>query len=374
MGTRALPPPPQLRILALVTDAYGAAGGIAQYNRDLLGALDASDRVREIILLSRTGTGAQQRLPGKVRQLKPRVGRTAWAAAAIRAAWRGRPFDVVFCGHLFSVPVAALVARIAAAPLWLQLHGIEAWQRPRPLLRAAAESAQLVTSVSRYTRRSFLTWAACDPETVKVLPNTVEERFSPGASNPRLQHAYGLEGKRVLLTVSRLASAERYKGHDLVLQALARLAPAWPDIVYVIAGDGDDRPRLERLAADLNVSSSTRFIGHVADVDLPDLYRTAKVFVMPSTGEGFGIVFLQALASGIAVIAGDSDGSADPLRDGASGTLVPATDAAALTRAIDAALRRAPAVDTGHQLFNRPHFEAQVEGLISRLAGQLASA
>ena len=108
-----------------------------------------------------------------------------------------------------------------------------------------------------------------------------------------------------------------------------------PEIVYMVAGDGDDRPRLEQMARDLGVYEATRFVGAVPDNELSDLYRLADIFVMPSSGEGFGIVFLQALASGIPVIAGDGDGSRDPLRDGTAGTLVALDDRGGLVAAIE---------------------------------------
>ena len=118
-------------------------------------------------------------------------------------------------------PLAALISRLAGTPVWLQIHGIEAWQRPSLLQRWAAEHAQLVTAVSRHTRRQFLTWANCPPEKVRVLPNTVDERFTPGPKPETLLDRHNLRGKRILLTVSRLAASERYKGHDRVIRAVA---------------------------------------------------------------------------------------------------------------------------------------------------------
>lgn len=364
--------PPHLRILALVTEAYGAGGGIAQYNRDLFRALDASASIREVVVLPRAGRPERGDLPAKVRQLDSRTSKLTWSWAAVHAARSQGPFDAVFCGHLFSIPIAALAARLAGAPLWLQLHGIEAWERPRPWLRRLAEQARLVTVVSRFTRHKFLAWAARAPEHVRVLPNTVEERFSPGAASPKLQQAYSTQGKRVLLTVSRLAAAERYKGHDIVLRALAELAPAWPDLVYVVAGDGDDRPRLEALARQLGVEHNTRFIGFVDDEELPHLYRTADVFLMPSTGEGFGIVFLQALACGIPVIAGGTDGSRDPLRDGHDGHMLARNDPSELAASIATLLRRPGTGRTRTDPFARSHFDAQVALLLNRLVQQPA--
>lgn len=346
-----------LRILALVTDAYGAGGGIAQYNRDLFRALSQSANVDEIVILPRNGQASTQDVSPKVRQLQARPGKLAFALRALRAMRQHGPFDVIFCGHLYMAPLGALLSKTTDTPVWLQLHGIEAWQRPKPLQRWAAERAQLITAVSRHTRRLFLGWASCAPATVKVLPNTVDERFSSGPKPDSLLDHYQLRGKKVLLTVSRLAASERYKGHDRVIRAVAELRNAHPDIVYVVAGDGDDRPRLEKLADELGVAEPVRFIGHVPDSELPNLYRSADVFIMPSTGEGFGIVFLQALASGIPVIGGDSDGSRDPLRDGLDGHLVSSTSSKALPEAISRILSGPDPLCPGGKVFSRQQFE-----------------
>lgn len=348
------------RILALVTDAYGAGGGIAQYNRDLFKALAQCAQVDEVVVLARNGKAATDDVPRRVRQLPARPGRLAFTYQAMRATRRYGPFDVIFCGHLYMAPLAALLSKTTGTPLWLQLHGIEAWQRPKPLQRWAAECAGLVTAVSRHTRRLFLGWANCAPEAVKVLPNTVDERFSPGPKPEALLDHYQLRGKQVLLTVSRLAASERYKGHDRIIQAVAELRSPHPDIVYVVAGDGDDRPRLEQLARDLGLAEQVRFIGYVPDSELPDLFRAADVFIMPSTGEGFGIVFLQALTSGVPAIGGNSDGSRDPLCDGLTGELVDPTDPSSVKRGILSGLAKPKGVPAGLSNFAWPSFAQRV--------------
>lgn len=356
-----------LRILALVTDAYGAGGGIAQYNRDLFQALAGSETVREVVVLTRHGKSGADDLPNKVRQLASSPGRLAFIVQAVNAIRRRGPFDVIFCGHLYTAPLAALLAKATGTPLWLQIHGIEAWQRPTRLQRWAVERARLVTAVSRHTRRLFLGWANCSPEAVKVLPNTVDERFSPGPKPDALLDRHQLRGRKVLLTVSRLAASERYKGHDRVIRAVAELRNAHPDLVYVVAGDGDDRPRLEQLALELGLADHVRFIGYVPDSDLPGLYRAADVFVMPSTGEGFGIVFLQALASGIPAIGGDSDGSRDPLRDGLDGGLVYTSGPNNLSIAISTLLNAER--QTGlSETFGRTNFQSLVSDISRTLA------
>ena len=359
-----------LRVFALVTDAYGAGGGIAQYNRDFFSALEACAHVDEIVVLARTGRLATTEAPSKVKPLAIRHGRVAFSLQAIQAIRQAEPFDLIFCGHLFMAPLAALLSKISGVPIWLQLHGIEAWKAPGRFQQWAALQSTLVTAVSRYTRRRFLSWSTTPPENVKVLPNTVEARFTPGAKSRNILDRYALNGKKVLLTVSRLASTERYKGHDRVIEALADLHEDCPDIVYVVAGDGDDRPRLERIATASGVSDRVRFIGYVTDAELPDLYRAADVFVMPSSGEGFGIVFLQALASGVRTIGGNGDGSRDPLRDGQDGRLVPTDDTAAIAFAIRASISdaKAPFATDFRNAFDRSNFLALVAELMARFS------
>jgi phosphatidylinositol alpha-1,6-mannosyltransferase len=341
------------RVLALVTDAFGGHGGIAQYNRDLLTALARCDWVGDMIVLPRSGPKSVGNLSRGVRQLRPVKGRFAYSLAALRTARKHRPIDLVFCAHLFMAPLAACIAKFLAVPLWIQVHGIEVWRERSGLHRWSVESATLVTSVSRYTRRRLLEWAAIDPARVRVLPNTVDPRYQPGPKPRYLLERHAADGKKVLLTVSRLS--EHYKGHKRVIRALPRLLSEHPDTVYVIVGEGEDRPRLEALVAQCRVVEKVQFAGMVPEEELPDYFRLADVFVMPSTGEGFGIVFLEALATGIHVIGGGEDGTRDALCDGALGTLVDPENCEELASAILAALDH-PARTGDRTSRFKPHF------------------
>src|SRR5262249_11371606 len=149
-----------------------------------------------------------------------RGGRVSYSASALTFALL-HAVDVIFCGHLYMAPLAARLARLKGAKLVVQTHGIEAWDRPSVAQREALEGADLVLSVSRYTRSRVLNWATIPPERVAVIPNTVGSEFSPGVSS--LHKAWNLEGKRVLLTVGRLDSRERYKGQDRVIATLPKL-------------------------------------------------------------------------------------------------------------------------------------------------------
>ncbi len=327
-----------MKVLALVSDAFGGDGGIARFNRDLLGAIAGAPDVEGVDVLCRHAPRREAALPAKVRQATAGGGRAGYA---LRALWRGIAgprYDVVLCGHLHLAPVAEAISRLQGIPLWVQIYGIEAWQRPAPLRARAMHHAHLVTAISRYTRARFLEWADVPAHRVRVLPCTVDERFTPGPKPEPLARKLGVEGRRIILTVARISRGDRYKGHDTVLAALKQLVPRMPDLAYVIAGDGDDRPRLEQLARDCGVADRVHFAGQVSDSEFLDYYRLADVFVMPSAKEGFGIVFLEAAATGLPVIAGSKDGSADPLADGAIGTMVAPGDAMAVAEAIERAL------------------------------------
>ncbi len=310
-----------IRILALVVDAFGGAGGISQYNRDLISAWSALGAVDEIAVLPRFAAPSNAFVPDKVVQHSPTSGALHYSVRALADAVRREHFDFVFCGHLHMMPLAVIISKLSGAPIWLQLHGIEAWGRRTGLFRWCVEQADFVTAVSRHTRRRFLRWANVDPNRVFILPNTVGEQFTPEGNRMKAKEMYGLAGKRVLLTVSRLAKSEKYKGHERVIRCLPKIAEEVGDLVYVIAGDGDLRCELEEIVRRERLEGVVVFTGEIENSELPTLYRAADVFVMPSSGEGFGIVYLEALACGTPVIAGDSDGARDPLQNGNLGVL-----------------------------------------------------
>lgn len=353
-----------MKVLALLTDGFGAGGGIARYNRDLLTAMAESGAT--VTALPRNA-GAIPDLPVNITQLAAQRGRWLWSLTAVTEALRLRP-DMIFCGHIFSAPLAAFISRALQKPLWVQAHGIEAWSRRGEAVQRAVERADLVTSVSRYTRRRLLTWCDLAPERIRVLPNTVDAAFKPRPRRADLIKRYELSGHRVVLTVGRMSAAEGYKGHDRVIRALPALTEQCPDVVYLIAGTGDDRARLEALAREAGVVDRVRFAGNIDGDELPDLYALADVFAMPSTGEGFGIAFLEAAATGIAVIGGNRDGSLDALADGAIGRVIDPDNSPALTAALQASLANPQEQNPkAVERFSFEHFSAHVAKLMGQL-------
>ena len=350
-------------VLALVTDAWGGRGGIAQYNRDFLGAIAPAATLR---ILPRHAPDPVTGLPVGATQAPPRARRWRYVVAAALDTLRHRP-EIVFCGHLYMAPLAALIARLCGARLVVQTHGIEAWPRPSRAVRWATERADLVLAVSRYTRAQVLCWASIEPERVSVLPNTVSERFTPG-DRVAARQRFDLGDQRVLLTVGRLAASERYKGHDRVIEALPSMIAAGHDVLYLVAGEGDDRARLESLACTAGMGERVRFLGAVAEGDLPDLYRAADVFVMPSTGEGFGIAFLEAMACGTPAVGLGAKGDADALALATARTVAPGSGHRRLADTITGLLDQGPDTRQGQvgprTKFGRERFAARAVGIL----------
>jgi len=183
---------------------------------------------------------------------------------------------------------------------------------------------------------------------VRVVPlGTTPSHFRPGIDPRSVRAKYGLDGGPWLLTVSRL---DTHKGIDTAIRALPAVRAAFPTVRYAVAGVGSHRPEFERLVATLGLGDAVRFLGFVADDELPALYNAADLYVGASRrydllAEGFGIALVEASACGLAVVAGDSGGVPDAVRDGETGLLVDPDDPAAVTVGItrllgDPALRR----------------------------------
>jgi phosphatidylinositol alpha-1,6-mannosyltransferase len=359
------------RCIALVSDAFGGRGGIAQYNRDFLGALANSGLVSSVSILPRQAPDPFALPPG-ISQATPHLRRIAYIQGALRGAL-DRPVDVVFCGHSYMAPLALLIARWHRAKLIVQMHGIEAWPRPGRLQQRAVEAADLILCVSRYTRARVIEWAAIAPERVQVLPNTVGEAFTPGDGST-LRRAWSLQDKRVLLTVGRMDARERYKGHDRVIAALPELLAAGHDVVYVVAGEGDDRARLQSLAAERGLAERVRFVGVLDQAVLVDAYRMADLFVMPSSGEGFGIAFLEAMVCGTPALGLAAGGAVDALADGDFGTMASDTEFVPVLRRLLAAPKPDPHVlaTAVQSRFGDAAFSRQVSTILMRVLHAVA--
>ncbi|MDY7016430.1 MAG: glycosyltransferase family 4 protein, partial [Cyanobacteriota bacterium] len=247
--------------------------------------------------------------------------------------------DRVFCGHINLAPLVQSLCWPLGIPYTVLTYGKEVWERLTPVKRQALEGATSIWTISRYSRDRACEANDLEIANVQILPCVVDgAMFAPAPKPPALLQRYGLEGSKVLMTVARLWSGDRYKGVDVTLRALPKIARAFPEVKYLVIGRGDDQPRLARLAKDLGVGDRVIFAGFIPTPELPDHYRVADAYIMPSQ-EGFGIVYLEAMACGIPVLSGDRDGSADPLQDGKVGWRVPHREPEAVAEACIEILR-----------------------------------
>jgi glycosyltransferase involved in cell wall biosynthesis len=308
-------------------------------------------------------------LPSKLRfDTSGLNGKFRYAVAVSRTLLSGERFDLVVCGHVNLLPIAVLAAALARTPLVLLIYGIDVWRPTRSgLTNLLARRADAVFAISRVTLERFVAWSGVPAERCAVLPNAIHlEKYGPGPKNEALLARYGIGHRKVIMTLGRLETAERYKGIDEVLEAMPRLKAAIPDLGYLIVGDGTDRARLERKAAALGVKDSVIFPGYIAEAEKADHYRLADAFVMPSDGEGFGFVFLEAMACGIPAVGSKTDGGKEALRDGMLGRVVDPANTAELDDAILKSVHEPKRVPERLEYFSFENFERRCHRLMVR--------
>jgi len=192
-----------------------------------------------------------------------------------------------------------------------------------------------VLAVSRVSADRFVSWSGLPPANIAILPNCVDlDRFQPAERDPTLVARYGLRPSKVILTVGRLASEERSKGFDEVIDVMPQLLSQFPTLKYLIVGDGPDRLRLQRKVAAVGVSAAVIFAGRIPESEKVAHYSLADAYVMPSSGEGFGIVLIEAAACGVPIVGSSADGSREALLEGRLGRLVDPTEPVELVAAI----------------------------------------
>ncbi|AVH73806.1 glycosyltransferase family 4 protein [Nostoc sp. 'Lobaria pulmonaria (5183) cyanobiont'] len=231
---------------------------------------------------------------------------------------------IVISTHVNYAIVCYILKIFTGIPYWVVAHGLEVWDIENKATKLALEKADKIISVSNYTRQRLLQDTNIDSEKIVILPNTFDaSKFLINSKPTYLLKRYNLTDEQpLILTVTRLGSMSKYKGYDQILHALVKVRLHLPNVHFILAGKGDDIPRIKALVTNLNLQNCVTIAGFVPDKELCDHYNLCDVFALPSKGEGFGIVFLEALACGKPVLAGNQDGSIDPLANGKLGCLV----------------------------------------------------
>jgi len=361
-----------MRILCLPTDAFGGQGGIAKFNRDFLRALGSNPDIDEIVVVPRRMPYPPEPLPQKITHIVTGLNNKWLYVKTLWSLWRANHhFDIIFCAHIHLLSIAYVLKLLYKAKLILTIHGIDAWQpTKRWLSNYLIGRVDVIVAVSEVTKQRFMKWAKIKPAKIFILPNAVDlAEYGPGPKNAALLNRYGLTGKVVLMTLGRLASEEKYKGFDEIIEALPGLLSRIPQIAYLIVGDGDDRPRLEAKAKELGVGEQVVFAGFIPEAEKADHYRLADAFVMPGRGEGFGIVFLEAMACGIPVVGSKIDGSREALRDGALGILVDPRRPDEILAGVLQALQQPPGViPAGLDYFSFENFARRCHQILQQIA------
>jgi phosphatidylinositol alpha-1,6-mannosyltransferase len=237
-------------------------------------------------------------------------------------------------------PHLALPARLMKAvcphlKVIVMSHGVEVWKRLPLLRQRALARANLVLAPSSDTARKLTEVQSVPKENTRKLAWPLNANILSMADAPsNLPLPPAFPHGQVILTVGRWAAAERYKGVDDLLGAIARLRGSIPDLRLVAVGGGDDLPRLEKLASDLGIADRVSYLQGLSSEQVAACYARCDIFALPSTGEGFGLVFLEAMAFAKPVVGADSGGVPDLVENDVNGLLIPPHDQQRLAQAL----------------------------------------
>lgn len=313
-----------MRLLFLTLDALEGVGGIQRFNARLIRALaehSAGGVVDDVVSLS-LWDGPSVRAPARVRHRGFGWRKAAFLAGFASALLRDRP-DVICWGHVLLLrllPLGRLLRPQARHVLFV--HGVEVWGDPRyrrapPWERWLVRGVDRVVAVSRTTAERMAAAYGLPAGRFALLPNAVDLSEDAEPNEARARDGEALR----ILSVTRLSAKDTYKGVDVVLRALALLKGELT-FGYTVVGDGELRPRYEEEGRRLGLGSSVRFVGRVGNEELDGFYRSSDVFALPSAGEGFGIVYLEAWTYGLPVVAAAEGGAAEVVTHEKTGLLV----------------------------------------------------
>ena len=289
---------------------------------------------------------------------------TRWAVSADRPA-------TVIVNHLHLAP-AALAFAARGASLLTIVHGVEAWKPLTWLQRVALDRSERIVAISAYSRDRF---RAANPHFAQRRLDVCHLGLEPIVTSQG-----PAEWVPSALIVGRMARDERYKGHDLLLDIWQDVTADVPDAVLRVVGDGDDRLRLEQKAVSLNLGTRVEFLGRISDKRLAHEYQRCTAVVMPSRGEGFGLVFIEAMRAARGCIGGHGSAS-EIIVDGDTGFLVDPENAVDLRQAVVRMLRDRTATAAmgirGRarflQHFTEDHFRRRLHALLPDAANTTAS-
>ena len=350
-----------------------STGGIDRIGRHVgaVLALYAEDKTQACHMLSLNDAKGIHQVPvGKQSLAVEGFNRDKFAfiLAVIRLALRMR---VVYIGHVNLSPINIFLCLLPCRSI-VATHGVEVWE-PLPWWRRwGLHLATLVTAPSSFTAARLENIQGLNPKKIYTLPWGLDPGFPLMAQKEQVQAPQRPPGK-IILTVSRLAAADGYKGIDTTLRALPLVKETLSDFSFIILGDGDDRHRLEQMSKDLGVEDRVMFKGSVSDLELHGYFHHCDVFVMPSGGEGFGLVYIEAMAFGKPVVGAKYGGTLDVIVEGDTGFMVQYGDVSGIAQCLVRLLTnedlRSQMGEAGrkrvHELYTFPKFQKELLAVLN---------
>ena len=293
---------------------------------------------------------------------------------------KGIGADIVLLSHINLLIIGSIIKLISPkTKLVLFTHGIEVWDELPQWKKKLLNGCNLLLAVSNYTKQKLLQVQKVQDNRCIVLNNCLDPFLAKpqtNGKNENLLQQYNLhKDDTVLLTLSRLSAHDRHKGYEKVLRAMNELKVEFPQLKYLIVGKYADEEKkwLDGLVTSFNLTGSVIITGYIPDTALADHFHLADMYVMPSTKEGFGIIFIEAMYYGLPVIAGNKDGSVDALAGGKLGILVDPSNQQQITEAIKTILadKKAfiPEPANLMKLFSYPVYKANLKTLLSNAGG-----
>lgn len=338
------PPDPRRRIVGLFP-GLNSVGGIQQASRLTAAALaDIARQYGWSVDFLSLNDSPQQRSFSLNGESIPFSGFGRAKTRFALSAMRRRRTEIVLAAHPYlAVPAAQMKMLRPQVKTVVVSHGVEVWQPLAALRRRAFLKADIFVAPSRYTIDRLVEVQGAPRTKTRRLPWPLAPDVLNLASHPEtLALPKSFPDGVVVLAVARLASDERYKGVDQLIRAVAQLASRIPSLHLAIVATGDDLLGHEQLARNLGLSDRVRFLTGLSQAETAACYSRCDVFALPSTGEGFGFVFLEAMAFGKPVIGAAAGGVTDIIEHGRNGLLVTPNDLDGLARSLGELLTREP--------------------------------
>lgn len=366
--------PPE-KVLLVLPEAFKCSGGIQMFNRALCMAAGnwakSQGASASVLVLNDDATPDVRYVNGGFASfVGARHSKVRFVRHFLRQIFTTKYTWIIF-GHVSLSPLALIVSAFRpAARLGVIAHGVEVWHPLSRLQRKALQRSDFILAVSEYTKSELIKHNGLGEGKISIFPNTLDPHWEKTPINTNFDSKYP-----VLLSVSRMNKEDRYKGIDDVIRSLATVVRECGPVSYNVVGHGDDVPRLQALAAGLGVSRYVNFMGELPDSELREQYQQCSLFAMPSRKEGFGIVFLEAMAYGKPVVGGAHGGTPSVVKDGETGLLVENSDVPGIAQAIIHLLNdvetRVQFGKAGHErLLNRftfDQFERNFRGVVETL-------